>query len=419
MKNQKCILAALAALSVLTAATSVTAFAGEETTVPESNAPEIVTEVAEIPEIAVDSDAETEEITELDAETIADAEIVEDAEDEEETIADAEIVEDAEENHKHYGFRKWDCEDWCNFASWLGGAGWRCGRDQMPNVSEESENTAVEEDAETEVEAETTYIQEWYDNRFDWNQFDENGEETPEDADEQSAEDDTQEDSDYWKWDCWYVQDENAGRTDYECKDWHNFDWSECETFTEEEQPSELTEEATETETEEEQEAEDVEKEFTAPKHEHKNWWGFWDESEESASDEEEQPSELTEEATKAETEEEQDAEDVEKEFTAPKHENKNWWGFWDETEESASDEEEQPSELTEEDAETEIEEEQEQNADEEEETSFVDWMFDEYFKNNHFNKTKDATPAEDANEETTELTEEDTTETIYVLDVQ
>ena len=39
MKNQKYILSALAALSVLTAATSVTAFAGEETTIPENNAP--------------------------------------------------------------------------------------------------------------------------------------------------------------------------------------------------------------------------------------------------------------------------------------------------------------------------------------------------------------------------------------------
>ena len=79
MKNQKYILSALAALSVLTAATSVTAFAGEETTVLENNAPEIITQAAEIPEVAVDSNAK--------AETVADTEIEEDAEIEEEKQA--------------------------------------------------------------------------------------------------------------------------------------------------------------------------------------------------------------------------------------------------------------------------------------------------------------------------------------------
>ncbi len=207
MKNQKYILSVLATLSVLTAATSVTAFAGEEIAVPENNPPEIITKAAEIPEVAVDSDAEAEEITELDAETIADAEIEETAESEEET-------------HKQYGFRKWDCEDWCNFASWLGGAGWRCGRDQMPDVAEGAEEAATEEDAEIEIEAETTYIEDWYDNYFDWNQFGENAEDT----DEQSTEDDADKDFGYWKWDCWYPEYKDADKTEYECKDWHDFD---------------------------------------------------------------------------------------------------------------------------------------------------------------------------------------------------
>ena len=442
MKKQKYILSALAALSVLTAATSVTAFAGEETPAPENNSLEIITEVAEIPAIAVDSDAE--EITKLDAEIIANAEIEETAESEEETVADAETeetTESEEETHKQYGFRKWDCEDWCNFASWLGSAGWRCGRDQMPDVAEENEEAAAEE--ETEAGSETTYIDDWYDNYFDWNQFSENdegNEENVEATDEQLAEDDADKDFGYWKWDCWYVQDENADKTDYEYKDWYDFDWSECEMFTEEneqpselteedteeqeaekefaapkyeyknwwdfwneneesasdedEQPSELTEEDTETKTEE-QEAEEAEKEFAAPKYEYKNWWDFWNENEESASDEDEQPSELTEEDTETKTEE-QEAEEAEKEFAAPEYEYKNWWGFWNENEESVSDEDEQPSELTEEDTEVETEDEQ----DTEEETDFVDWMFDEYFNINRFKKNSTELKNKDTSEE-------------------
>ncbi|MBR4318445.1 MAG: hypothetical protein IKP69_00150, partial [Oscillospiraceae bacterium] len=208
------------------------------------------------------------------------------------------------------------------------------------------------------------------------------------------------------------------------------------------------------------------EKEFTAPKHEHKNWWGFWDETEESVSDEDEQPAELSEEDAEAETEEEQDAENIEKEFTAPKYEYKNWWSFWDETEDTTSDEGEQLAELSED---TETEEEQlaelDESTENEEETSLTDWLFDEYFNINCFKKyadeyqgkdtpeeqspelnntnapefkkdksscfdwnthswyhkdcTKTEMPAENADEETIELTEEETTETIYVLDVQ